>query len=55
MTADVKTKIINIESELDDINYSLDKLKENIDVITSQLTKKQQEAILEILRNQDGE
>ena len=53
MTADVKTKIINIESELDDINYSLDKLKENIDVITSQLTTKQQDAILDILRGEE--
>lgn len=53
MTADVSTKIINIEHELDDINYSLDKLKENINIITSQLTKKQQDAILDILRGEE--
>ena len=51
MTADTRGELIKINTDIDKINTDINEMKTKIDAISSQLTKKQRDAILEILRN----
>lgn len=50
MTADTRGELIKINTDIDKINTTIDEIKTELDAITGQLTKKQRDAILEILR-----
>ena len=59
MTADTRTEFIkinleieNLNSDIDNLNKNIDDIKIKLDAITSQLTKKQRDAILDVLRNE---
>ena len=52
MTADTRGELIKINNDIDKINTDIDEIKTKIDAIASQLTKKQRDAILDVLRSE---
>ena len=54
MTADVRGELIKLTDEVNNLNTTIDEIKTELDVITGQLTKKQQAAILAIQRGENN-
>lgn len=52
MTADTRGEFIKVNKDIDEIKTDVNDIKTKIDAIASQLTKKQRDAILEVLRSE---
>lgn len=52
MTADTRGELIKVNADLDEIKTDVYYLKQKVDAIADQLTKKQRDAILEVLRSE---